>query len=210
MGQTMIKRNRIFLLAATFAAATATVFAGDSKGIRLYLDPPAFKVALGERRTVELKVAGLPADGISAFQVKILFDPTLVEVLDPNAAYTAQGVEPFMPLGATPQLCTLVRQQPKCPDARWLLTSTGRQAIGMSSVDRSGKLIIAYGTSGGADLPTADGTLAVIHVVGKTHSDAALEIVEKIVADASDPPRNYFEASERPRPEGTRWRRGRE
>ena len=114
-----------------------------------------------------------------------------------------------MPLGASPQLCTLIRQQPKCPDPRWHLTSTGREAIGVSSVDRTGKLLIAYGTSGDGSLPSGDGTLAIIYVVGKTQGDATLAIVEKIVADASDPPRNYFETIQRGGTEGKPWREGR-
>ena len=186
----MIGRRLIGLgLAAAVMLATPALAAGGAA--TLSLDPPSVKLAPGERRTIAVRVDGIPESGLAAFQLLLRFQPGDVEVMDPNAAFTASGVPAFAPLGGSPA-CAAIRQKPVCPDPDWMLTSTGRQAFGTSSIDaREGTVTIAYGTAGEPLPVPGDGTLALIEVMGTGRGEATFKILEAILADGADPPRKY-------------------
>jgi hypothetical protein len=187
-------------LLAALAAGTLPV-AADGPAVRLYLDPPSVKLALGERRMIAVRVDGVPESGLAAFQLLVRFEPGEVEVADPNAAFVAAGVPAFAPLGDSP-LCAVIRQKPVCPDPEWMLTSTGRQPFGTSSIDsRKGEVTIAYGTAGETHPVSGGGTLALIEVVGTVRGKASFKILEAILADGNDPPRKYtYEIVPDPKP----------
>ena len=172
---------------AVFAVASAE----QDSGPTLVVDPPFFELGPGERKIVAVRIGGIPADGLSAFQVELRFDPKVIDVRDPNAAFVAQGVPSFAPLGGSP-LCAAIRGTLSCPDPEWVLTSTGRAAFGTSSIDGStGAVTIAFGTAGDADPVVGSGTLALIEVVGKKRSRSALKIRDAILVDGSRPVRKY-------------------
>ena len=138
-----------------------------------------------------LTVEGVPAPGLAAFQVELRFDPRRLEVRDPNAEFVEFGIRAFAPLGSSP-VCSVVRGTSPCPDAAWMVTETGRQAVGTASIDNeTGRVSIAYGTAGDQRLPSGNGTLAIVEVFAKRGGPVSLEIVDALLADASDPPRKY-------------------
>jgi len=175
---------------AALAVGTQAV-AADGTRATLFLDPPVVKLAPGERRTIAVRVDGIPEPGLAAFQLLLRFQPGEFDVVDPNAGFTAGGVPAFAPLGGSPA-CATIRQLPECPDPVWMLTSSGRQAFGTSSIDpRNGTVTIAYGTAGETLPVTGNGTLALIEVVGTGRNEATFEILEAILADGTDPPRKH-------------------
>jgi len=180
------------LAAVALAGATGPATGGDEDDtLRLFLDPPGVSLGPGASQTLALRVEGVPASGLAAFQVVLAFDPDQLEVRDPNAKYAGFGIPAFAPLGSSP-LCAAIRGTAGCPDPAWMLTATGRQAFGTTSVDiEAGTVTVAYATAGDEPLATGSGTLALLEVVGRTGGQVDLEIVEAILADASDPPRPY-------------------
>jgi hypothetical protein len=191
----------LVLLWAGVVAASA--LAGEAASPVVILDPQVRRLAPGERRTIAVRVEGIPEGGLAAFQIALRFEPENVEVRDPNAGYTSVGVPAFAPLGGSP-LCATIRLASRCPDPDWLLTSTGRQAMGTTSIDlRQGIVTIAYGTSGETDPATGSGTLALLEVVGTGRGKASFTIVDAILADGTDPPRRYdwrTESQQKPAP----------
>jgi hypothetical protein len=179
----------VLLCAVTLGAATRQC--RPPTGVRLSLDPAVLSVGPGEHGTLELRVTGVPPAGLAAFQVTLAFDPSQIEVLDPNAEYVSAGVKAFASLGDSP-FCTMVRGTVTCPDPPWMLTATGREAFGTTSIDlEEGVVTIAYGTAGDEPLPAGGGTLAVLEVVGVAGGPVSLEIIEGLLADTSDPPKTY-------------------
>ena len=187
-------RRVLHSLALALLCLTAAPAATGEEGavpIRLFLDPPLRSIAAGEHRNVEIRVEGIPASGLAAFQVVLAFDPSRLEVHDPNAKYVAYGINAFAPLGQSP-LCATVREVSTCSDPVWMLTATGREAFGTTSVDaEQGLVSIAYASAGESLPAQEDGVLAVLEVVGAASGPMSLEIAEGILADASDPPNTY-------------------
>ncbi|GAF97268.1 unnamed protein product, partial [marine sediment metagenome] len=149
-----------FLMLALLCLAAAPVARAEegANPARLLLDPPLRSIAAGEHRTLEVRVEGIPVGGLSAFQVVLAFDPNRLEVRDPNAKYVAFGIDAFAPLGHSP-LCAAVRETAACPDSAWMLTTTGREALGTTSIDaEAGVVSIAYATEGTEPLAQGDGT----------------------------------------------------
>jgi hypothetical protein len=170
----------------------ATAHSNDeAPAVSLFLEPSLGSLESGEHRTVELRVNGVPASGLAAFQVTIAYDPSQLELLDGNAAYVQSGIKPFAPLGGS-MFCGLIRGVSVCPDAPWMLTTTGRNAVGTASIEADqGKATIAYATHGSSSPATGDGVIATFEVVGKTDGAIVLQIADALLADASDPPRRY-------------------
>ncbi len=172
---------------------SAPAAAGDGGGAstRLYLDPPLSSIEAGERRSIEVRVEGIPEGGLAAFEIVLMFDPSRLEVHDPNAKYVAYGIDAFTPLGES-RLCPVIREVSICSDPVWMLTATGREAFGTASVDgEQGLVSIAYASAGESLPAKEDGVLAVLEVVGARKGLISLEIVEGILVDASDPPTAY-------------------
>ena len=55
--------------------------------------PGPVSVAFGETIRLELIVAGVPVEGLVAFQVALTFDPTSIQLADPNAAFVSGGIK---------------------------------------------------------------------------------------------------------------------
>lgn len=164
---------------------------GQSPGVELSFDRELGIVAPGESKLVTVLVSGIPDSGLAAFQFTVHYDPAVVEIVDPNGAYTSSGVPTFAPLGASP-LCAAIRERPSCPDPEWLLAATGRQPLGTSRPEHArGRVTVAFGTSGDAPGATGDGALAVLRVIGTGGGKPELRLTGAILADASDPPRRY-------------------
>jgi len=159
--------------------------------VSLFLEPDLGSLSTGEHRTVVLRVDGVPETGLAAFQVTIAYDPSRLELLDGNAAFVGSGIMAFAPLGGS-ILCAPVRGTAECPDAPWMLTTTGRRAIGRASIEADqGKATIAYATHGNSSPATGNGVLATFEVVGKADGEIQIEIFDVLLADASDPPLRY-------------------
>lgn len=151
----------------------------------LSLEPAEFTLGPGERRLIYVRVKGIPNHGLAAFQVELRYDPRSVDLVDPNAG---SGAPAFAPLGGSP-LCASIRGELECPDPEWMLTASGRQAVGTAAADQaSGRLTIAYGTMGATEPVAGHGALAVVEVVGRTGARTRLSISAAILADAADPP----------------------
>ena len=170
-------------LLAVLAAQPAP--ASDA-AVRVRLEPEVATLDERGRATVVLVVEGVPAPGLAAFQVVLGFDSDHVSVADPNALGRSLGVPAFAPLAGSP-LCAVLRAGP-CTDPDWLLTSTGRQAFGTSE-SAGDRVRVAYATAGSGPLPTGDGALAVLELVGSPGAAERLWIVDVVLGDASEPPR---------------------
>ena len=163
--------------------------AQSNGGVWIVVEPDIAWVTPGERVTVELVARGVPSPGLAAFEVSLRYDPEHFDVVDPNAGYPS--LKPFAPLGGSP-LCAFVRRTAECPERPWMLTATSRKAVGAARVDPDEGLVsIAYGTMGDSGLPTGDGTLAVVELVGRSNGPVHLFIEKAILADASEPPVRY-------------------
>ena len=133
----------------------------------------------------------MPDTGLAAFQVTISYDPSRLELLDGNAAFAGAGIKAFAPLGGS-MLCAPVRGTAECADAPWMITTTGRSAIGRAAIEADqGKATIAYATHGSSSPAVGSGVLATFEVVGKVDGAVQLEIFDALLADASDPPVRY-------------------
>jgi hypothetical protein len=187
----LIARHLIALALLAALAPCLSAAGADGPVATLSFDPPSVKLAPGERQMIAVRVDGIPESGLAAFQLLLRFQPGEVEVADPNAAFASSGVPAFAPLGHSPA-CAAIRQKPVCPDPEWMLTATGRQPFGTSSIDaREGTLTIAYGTAGETAPVAGSGTLALIEVIGTGRGEASFKILEAILADGSDPPGKY-------------------
>jgi len=157
----------------------------------LRFSPPVVTLTAGGAETVEARVEGMAGTGLAAFQLDLLFAPSLLDLQNPNESL--RGIAPpFAPLGDDLPLCEQARGTLPCPDPPWLLRSTGREPLG---VDRSepGRLLVAFGTSGVPLPPTGDGVLALITVSGVEAGASLVELdVEgSILADSSEPPASF-------------------
>jgi hypothetical protein len=162
---------------------------GD-EDVRVFVDP-APRLAVGESAWLHVRVEGVGALGLAAFQLSIAYDPEVASIRDPNAAFVAAGLDAFAPLGSV-SLCAPIRGEAACGDSPWLLTSTGREALGRTDVDSAaGRLSIAYATSGTASAATGDGAIAILEVVSVSGEPIDLHFEDVILTDASDPPRVY-------------------
>ena len=72
--------------------------------------PSSLSLAQGESALVTVEVSGLPAGGLSGFQLRIDVDNAVASLEDPNAAFVP-SVLPFAALGGDP-LCDSVRGEP--------------------------------------------------------------------------------------------------
>jgi len=154
------------------------------------VDPADITLAPGETIRLAVEVDDVPSPGLAAFQFEIQFDPTVVQLSNPNEAYRG-SIDPFAPLGNNP-FCTVVRGTGTCEDPDWLLTSTGRSVTGTDEIDNvTGRILVAYGTSGAQSLPTGPGTLALVDVTAVGTGTTDLSFFEVILADDSEPPQEY-------------------
>ena len=158
--------------------------------MQLQFNPSSVNLNVGERAFVAVEVSNLPASGLAAFQLDIGFDPTFIDLLNPNEPFRG-SVDPFAPLGSN-GLCTTVRGTPSCTDPDWLLISTGRSTLGSDSINNgSGALQIAYGSFGLSPLPSGDGAIAFIELFGAYDGTVTVQLTDAILADDSEPPTSY-------------------
>jgi hypothetical protein len=151
----------LLIALATTAAASVT----------LQIEPSSVSVAPGATTLISVTISDVVAPGLAAFQFNLVFDPDVVNLLDPNAA----GPDP-----------------PFAPSSNWMLTSTGRSAVGTNAIDNAtGVVTVAYGTTPGGALPTGDGTIAVIKVKGVATGSSPLTLSNVILADAGEPPQPF-------------------
>jgi hypothetical protein len=148
-------------------------------------------VGPGETVRLELLVQDVPAEGLAAYQIELLFDPALIQLSDPNAAFVSAGINPFVPLGGN-LFCDLVRGE-SCQDPDWFLDSTGRTAVlAAAEIDNgSGRAEIAYGTHGTDIAPFGDGVLALIDITGVAAGDTTIQFGDIILASASETDPEY-------------------
>jgi hypothetical protein len=145
------------------------------------------ELALGETLLVAVQVTGIPEPGMAAFQIAVEFDPEMLDVRNPNERFRG-SIPAFRPLGGS-GLCAPVRGTVSCEDPEWLLEATGRRPVGTDSIaPERGVVRIAYGTRGRHPLPSGDGTLALLEVVGKQAGTTTLQLSEVILADNREPP----------------------
>jgi hypothetical protein len=160
------------------------------EGVNVALDP-APQLAAGESTTLHVRVEGLRDRGLAAFQLTIVYDPSSVRVHDPNAQFVSAGLDAFAPLGSI-SLCAPIRGESSCPDEPWLLTSTGRSAVGRTDLDESaGRVLIAYATSGSEPAASGDGAIALVDVESLDGGPIELSLEDVILTDASNPPRPH-------------------
>ncbi len=174
------------LLTPVVASAVEVHF----EALDLGLDPSDLRLRPGASARLAVVVDAVPAPGLAAFQFDVVFDPAVVQLVDPNAPF-AGLVDAYAPLGGDP-LCTVVREEPTCPDPDWLLTSTGRAPIGTDDM-QPGRITVAYGTSGMQMLPTGIGVIALIDVVPQPNVGAStsLALENVILSDDGEPPMGY-------------------
>lgn len=174
------------LLGPVVASAVEVRFEALDAG----LDPLDLRLIPGETARLAVVVDTVPAPGLAAFQFDVTFDPAVVQLVDPNAAF-AGVVDAYAPLGGDP-LCTVVREEPTCPDPVWILTSTGRAPIGTVDM-QPGLITVAYGTSGTEMLPTGVDVIALIDVVPMPNVGAStsLTLGNVILSDDGEPPMGY-------------------
>ena len=176
-------------LLALWVSAPAAAEGGTAA--RVWLEPPVVVIdANGQGRAV-LHVENVGEPGVAAFQVVLGFDPEVATVRDPNREVVAFGGKAFAPLGGS-LLCAVARGGSSCPDPTWMLTSTGRSALGGAIVDeQAGTVSIGYGTIGDEGLPVGGGALAVLEMVGVPGVAAELQLLDVMLVDASEPPRRH-------------------
>jgi hypothetical protein len=154
--RTEFERNRCSRCLSLGQFATlglAFLLAGTASGVTtLELIPHQSLIGVGESTFVEVVVGGdgIPAPGLTGFQIEILFDPSVIQISDPNDDL----VTPYAPLeeGA---LCSALREgAPPCMDPEWFLKSTGRgELLLIAEVDnQTGALEVGYGSFPDADL----------------------------------------------------------
>ena len=148
-------------------------------------------VGEGETVRVELRVLDVPAEGLAAYQVELLFDPASIRLADPNAAFVSGGINPFAPLGDN-LFCDLVRGE-SCQDPGWFLTGSGRTAVlAAAAIDNgAGRAEIAYGSHGTDLPPLGDGVLALIDIVGIGAGNTTIQFGTTILASASETDPEY-------------------
>ncbi len=170
------------LLVACLGAATA------SRAQSIDFSPVNLAMPVGESRLVAVTVSGLDPESLSAYQISLTFDPSVIRVVNPNEAFRGT-VPPFAPLGGN-ALCETVRGEAPCPDPVWQLTETGRTAMqGPELIDNVvGSVQIVYGTRG-ADAPaTGGGAIALLEIVAQQEGDATITISNSVLANSDDPP----------------------
>jgi hypothetical protein len=149
--------------------------------------PSALDLEPGESALVAVRAADAPLPGLAALHLDITFDPTGLDLLNPNEAFR-ESVPPFAPLGNNP-LCTTVRGTATCDDPDWLLTSTGRLPVGIDTIDNiGGHVLFAYGTSGLQTPPIGSGVIGFVEVVGGSVGTHVVDISGMILADKQEPP----------------------
>ncbi len=149
--------------------------------------PSSLSLAQGESALVTVEVSGLPAGGLSGFQLRIDVDNAVASLEDPNAAFVP-SVLPFAALGGDP-LCDSVRGEP-CADPVWLPVSTGRTAVqALAETAPAGDYVrFAFGTRGTQALPESDGALAIVRVVAEADGQATATLTQTLLADAAQIP----------------------
>ena len=178
---------KVLALALLIPASSPSRASGQS----LHIEPSSIALAAGTSTIVQVNVDNVPSSGLAAFQFDVQFDPTVLDVLNPNEAYRGSGIPPFAPLGGNPS-CAAVRGAGTCPDPNWFLISTGRSPLGTDTIDNvSGVVQVAYGTSGMAAPPSGTGTIALLTVVANTAAPTFLSLTNVIVAGNQEPPQPF-------------------
>ena len=154
----------------------------------LRIEPASIVLAPGQSILVQVNAANVPAPGLAAFQFDVAFNAAVVSVTNPNEAFRASGVPAFVPLGGDP-MCTTVRGTTPCPDPAWMLTSTGRTALGTDVIDPAGgRVHVVYATYGIAAPPAGAGTVALLRVTAITSTPAFLSLSNVILGGDQEPP----------------------
>jgi len=155
--------------------------------VDLRFDPALLQVDVGARVLVAVRAEGVPLAGLAGFQFDVVFDPTVIQLHNPNEAFRG-SVDPFAPLGGNP-ICSLVRGTSTCTDPPWFLISTGRVPVGTDDIDNAtGRISIAYGTGGAPAPPSGDGVIALIEVRGNAVGSSTLAFEDVVLVDDGDPP----------------------
>ncbi|MDH3647244.1 MAG: hypothetical protein OER80_10755 [Gammaproteobacteria bacterium] len=124
------------------------------------VSPPDIFLNVGEETLAQVFVSGVESPGLTFFQFDLVYDPTVINLFDPNDLPGSSffNFEPFQPLGG--QLsCETFRGAP-CLDAEWFLTSTGR-----------GPTFFGKGIPASTPGPTIDNTLGRVSITYLTEGD---------------------------------------
>jgi hypothetical protein len=177
----------IIWLVAAFAVLAAPSPAALAD-VQVAFSPDNLSLEVGESARVEVVLLGVPPEGLTAFQLELVYDPWVVDVWNPNEAFRG-SVAPFAPLGADPAQCNLVRGTSSCPDPVWMLDSSGRSVLGADEVDgSSGSIRLAYATHGQGSPVEGDGTIAIIEVSATADGDYAIDATGIVIANGLRPP----------------------
>ena len=159
----------------------------SSAQIAATFDPPVVNPGVGESVLIAIRVSGVPANGLAAFQVRLTTDQSVAEVLDPNRSFPAL-VPAFAPLGNDAN-CATVRGQ-ACTDPSWMLSQSGRVPVSglPDQLPADSDVYMVYGTSGAAAPVSGDGAIALIEVTGVAEGSTAVSIADLILASGDEPP----------------------
>jgi len=177
--------NALFLL--------VLLYSSSALAINVSFNPSVVNLSVGEKALVEVVVADIPAPGLAAFQFKLNFDPTSINILNPNEAFRASGIAPFAPLQSN-AFCTFIRGTATCLDPTWFISDTGRIPDGVTdTIDNIGGSI-SFSASTRADasvpsstLPVGGGVIAIFEVVGNASGSVTVSLptADLILADAT-------------------------
>ena len=170
------------------------LLSSNAMAIEVAFNPSTVNLNVGEKVLVEVIVTDVPSPGLAAFQFKLDFDSAPIDILNPNEAFRSSGIPPFAPLQGN-AFCTFVRGSATCLDPPWFIAETGRIPDGIVDTIDNTAGSIAFSASTRVDpnvpssttLPTGDGVIALIEVVGVANGTATVTLppTDLILADAT-------------------------
>ncbi|MBL1276261.1 MAG: DUF5011 domain-containing protein, partial [Ectothiorhodospiraceae bacterium] len=189
-----VERTQFARLSLSVMFLLGVLFSSSALALSVSFNPSVVNLSVGEKALVEVVVADLPSPGLAAFQFKLNFDPTSINIVNPNEAFRGSGIPPFAPLQGN-AFCTFIRGTATCLDPNWFITDTGRIPDGViDTIDNTGGSI-SFSASTRADasvpssstLPVGGGVIAIIEVVGNANGwvIVSLPTADLILADAT-------------------------
>ena len=170
-----------FLLFSSFCLGVVA----QSNAASIEFRPNLIELAAGETVVVEVVANDVPESGLAAFQFELSFDPSQINLLNPNRAYSF--LPKFVPLGNN-DACTFIN---RCTDSDWMLVATGRTPT-PNIISAPGKLNVLYGSSGVEAPASGSGVIALIEVEGVSDGSQVIKLSNAILADNRNPPQSHL------------------
>jgi len=189
--KTVTKSNKQRLGLTSLVLMTLIGFSHLAHAVGFEFNPSNVSLAVGETTIVQVVATDIPSPGLAAYEFKLGFTPTVINIVNPNINALDISLIPFSPVADA--LCGFIRDPARCPDPSWFLTSTGRAPQGDNSgIDNGeGTLRVAQASGGAAPLPVGSGVIALIEVSGVGDGTTTIEFLpgENFLAD--DTPVSY-------------------